>query len=208
MPKHSLCVTSFLILYSITSIRAHAFSSDSDGAIATRWQFFRGTVERYKKTVNSAENNNNATQAEKRGKKFFLKGRYDKAYFNGYGDAIAWIPRPEYFFIVGDIQLRMKLSLHSDSPYATPEYKSCWDKYLFSVDLNRNLESSFETGFGMVEELNLSKTRSSKIYKQAMANASCFARLTSKYSEGVGPQCIPVEEVKACLGTPLLFLYH
>ena len=208
MTKHSLYVTSFLILYSITSIRAHAFSSDSDGEIATRWQFFRGTVEHYKKTVNSAENNNNATQAEKRGKKFFLEGRYDKAYFNGYGDAIAWVPRPEYFFIVGDIQLRMKLSLHSDSPYATPEYKSCWDKYLFSVDLNRNLESSFETGFGMVEELNLSKTRSSKIYKQAMANASCFARLTSKYSEGVGPQCIPVEEVKACLGTPLLFLYH
>lgn len=125
--------------------------------------------------------------------KFFLDGRYDQEYFHSYGDAIAWIPKSEYFFIVGDIKIRIKLSLHSDSPYATPEYKACWDKYLFSVDVNRNLEFSFETGFGLVEELNLSATKNLKIYKQVMANASCFARLTSKYSEGVGPQCVPIE---------------
>lgn len=62
------------------------------------------------------------------------------------------------FFIVGDIKLRMKRSLYNDSPCVTPEYKSCWDKYLFSVEVNSNLKSSFETGFGLVEELNLSKT--------------------------------------------------
>jgi hypothetical protein len=207
MIKRPLCVV-FLSIYSTIPIRACAFASNQDGGIVTNWQIFRDTVEYYKKSIKSQKNIENSAQAEKRGKKLFLEGRYDQAYLHGYGDAIAWIPRPEYYFIVGDINLRMKLSLHSDSPYATPEYKACWDKYLFQADVNRELVSSFEMGFGLVGELNLSKTRNSRIYKQAMANAACFARLTSKYTEGVGPQCVPVEEVRACLGSPLLFLHH
>lgn len=187
---------------------SHAFWTDLDGAILTDWEEFRKTVRLYNSNIKIKKNVDGAARAEEQGKKFFLEGRYEEAYFNGYGRAIDWIPRPEYYFIVGDINLRMKLSLHSDSPHATLEYKSCWDKYLFAMNVKQELESPFQTGFGLVEEMNLSKTRNSNIYKQAMANASCLARLTSKYSEGVGPQCVPVEEVKACLGTPLLFLYH
>lgn len=183
-------------------------SSDLNSSPATEWTMFRRTVEGYRENINKNESIRNSREAEERGRKAFLNGDLQKAYLHGYGDAIAWLPRPEYFFIVGDINLRHKLSLHSDSPYATSEYKKCWDKYLFAIDVQRTINYDFQRGFGLTEELNLSTTKNSKIYKQAIANASCFARLTSKYSEGVGPQCVPVNEVKACLGSPLLFLYH
>lgn len=208
MSIKSLCIAYLLTNCTFFHTPANAFASNSAGEITSNWEMLKHTVEHYKRRINNRENIKNAKQAEERGRKAFLEGHYDKAYFHGYGDAIAWIPRPEYFFIVGDIKLRIKMSLHSDSPHATPEYKACWDKYLFALDVNRDLESSFERGFGLVGELNLSKTRNSKIYKQALANASCLSRLTGKYSEGVGPQCVPVEEVKQCLGRPLLFLYH
>ncbi|WP_155643538.1 hypothetical protein [Burkholderia cepacia] len=208
MSKNNFFLLFYLVIFMLMSPCVYAFGSNSDGSIITEWEIFKATVENYKKNIGVKENIKNAALAEKRGRFFFNEGRYDQAYFNGYGDAIAWIPRPEYFFIIGDLKLRMKLSLHSDAPHATPEQKACWDKYLFAVDVNRNLESSFEIGFGLVGELNLSDTRKSKIYKQAMANATCFARLTSKYSEGVGSQCVPIEEVKKCLGSPLLFLYN
>lgn len=190
-----------------TPLNANAFASSGDGKIITEWEIFRSTVENYKKSINNRENIEYAKEGEKRGKKAFLAGDLQKADYRGYGDSIAWIPRPEYFFIVGDINLRHKVSLHTDSPYSPPEYKTCWDKYLFGLDLNK-LESDFDRGFGLVEELNLSGTRNSKIYKQAMTNAMCLLRLTGEYSEGVGPQCVPVEKVKQCLGEPLLFLYH
>lgn len=169
---------------------------------------FRNTVEKYKKNINDRESIEYAKEGEESGKKAFLEGDLLKSDFHGYGNSIAWIPRPEYFFIVGDINLRHKLSLHTDSPYSPPEYKTCWDKYLFGLDVKRYIESDFDRGFGLIEELNLSATRDSKIYKKAMTNAACFLRLTSEYSEGVGPQCVPVEKVKQCLGEPLLFLYH
>ena len=208
MRRKSSLIFSAIVFFVTIPLHSHAFWTDLDGGIITDWEEFRKAVRLYNGNIKIKENVEGAARAEEQGRKFFLEGRYEKAYFYGYGRAIDWIPRPEYFFIVGDINLRMKLSLHSDSAHATPEYKSCWNKYLFAMDVKRELESPFQTGFGLVEELNLSKTRNSNIYKQAMANASCFARLTSKYSEGVGPQCVPLEEVKACLGRPLLFLYH
>lgn len=172
------------------------------------WEMFRHIVESYKKGINNQKNIKYAKEAEARGKAAFLKGDYAKADYRGYGDAIAWIPRPEYYFIVGDLNMRSKLSLHTDSPYSTPEYKACWDKYLFALDARSSVIDHFERGFSLTAELNLSATKNSKIYQQALTNAACFARLTSKYSEGVGPQCVPVEEVKSCLGSPLLLLYH
>ncbi|WP_236186760.1 hypothetical protein [Pseudomonas protegens] len=208
MRRKSSLVFYVLVVLLTIPLHSHAFWMDLDGRIITDWQEFRKTVELYSSNIKIKENIEGAARAEEQGKNFFLEGRYEQAHFLGYGRAIDWIPRPEYYFIEGDISLRMKLSMHSDSPHAPLEYKSCWDKYLFAMNVKEELESKFQTGFGLVEELNLSETRDSKIYKQSMANASCLAKLTSKYSEGVGPQCVPVEEVKACLGTPLLFLYH
>lgn len=202
---YTICFLVGIVGFSNYSI---SLSSNSNENYVTEWEVFRRAVEGYRIKINKSENVENARQAEKRGREAFLKGDLQKADFHGYGDAIAWLPRPEYFFIVGDINLRYKLSLHSESIYATYEYKECWDKYLFALDVKRSIGSNFERGFGLAEELNLSGTKNSKIYRQAMVNASCFARLTSKYSEGVGPQCVPLEEVKACLGRPLLFLYH
>ncbi|MCW3151726.1 hypothetical protein N8H69_04210 [Achromobacter spanius] len=208
MLKKQILMTYMLLIGVCSPLSANAFASNSDGTITPDWQVFKNTVSHYRIAIGNKESIENAREAESRGKKAFLEGRLDKADYQGYGDAIASLPKPEYFFIVGDIALRNKLSLHSDSPYATQEYKSCWDKYLFALDVKGSIESNFERGFGLVEELNLTATRISRIYKQAMTNASCFARLTSKYSEGVGPQCVPIEEVKTCLGSPLLFLYH
>ncbi|MCO7610766.1 hypothetical protein NJH83_11050 [Pseudomonas chlororaphis] len=187
---------------------ASAYSLGPDEKYITDWELFSHTVESYKKGINNQKNIKYAKKAEARGKAAFLKGEYAKADYRGYGDAIAWIPRPEYYFIVGDLNMRSKLSLHTDSPYSTPQYKACWDKYLFALDVEKSVGSLFETGFSLTAELDLSATKNSKIYQQALTNAACFARLTSKYSEGVGPQCVPVEEVKSCLGSPLLLLYH
>ncbi|WP_153101554.1 hypothetical protein [Paraburkholderia hayleyella] len=196
------------LLFFSVPFNIHAFESDLNGGVVIDWMDFRNTLENYKRKIKLRGNVEQATEAEKRGRRYFLEGRYENAYFRGYQDAIGYIPRPEYFFIVGDIKLRTTLSLHSDSPHAPLEYTACWDKYQFAMDVNRDLESPFQTGFGLVAELNLSKTKDSKIYKQAMINASCFARLTSKYLEQMGPQCVSIEEVKACLGSPLLFLYY
>ncbi|WP_143331187.1 hypothetical protein [Burkholderia aenigmatica] len=207
MIKRSVHFACSLLLSSVP-FHAHAFEADLNGDVVIDWRDFLNTVKNYKRKINLTANIEQATKAEERGKKYFLEGRYEHAYFLSYQDAIGYIPRPEYFFIVGDIRLRTTLSLHSDSPHAPPGYKACWDKYQVATDVSRDLEPSFQTGFGLVDELNLSKTKNSKIYKQAMANASCLARLTSKYLEQMGPQCVPIEEVKACLGSPLLLLYH
>ncbi|MCP1107730.1 hypothetical protein M6G53_20375 [Serratia nevei] len=171
------------------------------------WSDFRNMVENYKRKIKLRDSVEQATKAEEVGRKYFLEGRYEHAYFLGFVEAIGHVPRPEYFFIAGDIRLRTTLSLHSDSPHAPPGYKACWNKYKLEMDVNRELESAFQMAFGLVEELNLSKTRDSKIYKQAMVNASCFALLRSRYLEQMSAQCVPIVEVKACLGSPLLFLY-
>ncbi len=200
-----------LCFFSMSLVPLHdatAFAMDADDRYITNWETLKRVVKNYKKGINNQKNIKYAKEAEARGKAAFLKGEYAKADYRGYGDAIAWIPRPEYYFIVGDLNMRGKLSLHTDSPYSTPQYKACWDKYLFALDVEKSVGSLFETGFSLTAELNLSATKNSKIYQQALTNAACFARLTSKYSEGVGPQCVPVEEVKSCLGSPLLLLYH
>lgn len=200
---YAICITT-----ACSTLSQLANASEANEKYMPDWEMFRHIVESYKKEINNQKNIKYAKEAEARGKAAFLKGDYAKAEYRGYGDAIAWIPRPEYYFIVGDLNMRSKLSLHTDSPYSTPEYKACWDKYLFALDARRSVIDHFERGFSLTAELNLSATKNSKIYQQALTNAACFARLTSKYSEGVGPQCVPVEEVKSCLGTPLLFLYH
>ncbi|MCO7569124.1 hypothetical protein NJH78_03975 [Pseudomonas chlororaphis] len=208
MRKKNLYAWPILTALFATLPHINACASDTNERYITDWEFFNQIIKRYKSGIKNKKDIENSSKAEARGKEAFLNNDYVKAEFHGYGDALAWIPRPEYYFIIGDIQLRSKLHLHTDSPYSTPEYKACWDKYLFALDARRSVIDHFERGFSLTAELNLSATKNSKIYQQALTNAACFARLTSKYSEGVGPQCVPVEEVKSCLGTPLLFLYH
>lgn len=203
-----LVYLAYPLLFFAALFSAHAFEEDWNGDVVINWMDFRKTLEIYKKTINVRGNIEQAAEAENRGKSYFLEGRYEQAYFLGYLNAIDYIPRPEYFFIIGDLNLRTTLSLHSDSPHAPIEYMACWDKYQFAMDVNRDLESDFQIAFGLVEELNLTKTKESKIYKQAMANASCLGRLTNKYLDKMGSQCVPIDQVKACLGSPLLFLYH
>lgn len=198
----------YLLVFLFLPVHAHGFDTDLDGRVVIDWMDFRKTLEIYQSNIKLRGNLDQAAEAEKKGKAYFLEGRYEDAYFLGYQDAMSYVPRPEYFFITGDIKLRTMLSFHSDSPHAPPEYKACWGKYKFAMDVNRDLESPFQTGFGLVEELNLSEIRDSKIYKQAMTSASCFARLTNKYLENMELQCVPIAEVKACLGSPLLLLYH
>ncbi|HEJ3360321.1 TPA: hypothetical protein SL372_001593 [Pseudomonas aeruginosa] len=207
MIKKSMCLAN-LLLFFFVPFHVQAFETDLSGGVIIDWMDFRKTLEVYERNIKLRGNVEQAAAAEKRGRKYFLEGRYEDAYFLGYQDAMSYIPRPEYFFIAGDIKIRTTLSFHSDSPHAPPEYRACWDKYKFAMDVNRDLESAFQTGFGLVEELNLSKIKDSKIYKQAMNNASCLARLTNKFLEKMGPQCVPIVEVKECLGSPLLFLYH
>jgi hypothetical protein len=207
MNKYNFFTLAFIFFH--TMHFANASSDHTNGTnkkYTTQLEFLNGIIASYKKNPPDNEAIKATKELITEGKKLALKGDYLKAIFHYYGTAYAWIPRPEYLFIMGDLELREKLSAYDGSHQKASKKIPCWDKYKFNLDMREILQKNFDRGFDFSTQLKLTGVLNSKIYEQARINAACIMRLADENSEGVGSTCVPHTELKKCLGEPLLLL--